>query len=386
MSERKVINKYYPKDYDPSKLKREKKGKGVKKQTKVRLALPMSVQCLNCGNFMGRESKFNARKETVEGEEYLGQSVFRFYFRCSRCFQELTIKTDPKNAEYIAEHGIKANYILHKAAAEQESLETAEKENLELFDKMKALEQKSLSSLADSEINEAIDTVLLLQSRRAQLSTDELHERALHSLDSIVEHEQPLDDDELEELLEMEEAQAARYKAKTQNLTSSLFSFSAPSSSPNAASASQTSSSPSSSATLPSNVIDDDDEDPIALRSRLARQRIETLRQQEWNDASSLQQPTATPTSNQIHPSNQNGLHNILPIPSSSTTAPTAPSAPSSQATLFKAPIRKPIVSPITSSSPTSSSDAPLLVVATSSPANTQGLLGKKYARRDDDE
>ena len=126
MSERKVINKYYPPEYEPDKLKRVKGKKSH--QTKVRMALPMSVQCINCGNFMARETKFNARKETVQGEDYLGMHVFRFYFRCSKCFQELTIKTDPKNSDYVVEHGLKAGYVDHVAANREETRQKEEDE------------------------------------------------------------------------------------------------------------------------------------------------------------------------------------------------------------------------------------------------------------------
>ncbi|CAO3626780.1 unnamed protein product [Mucor hiemalis] len=73
MSERKVLNKYFPPNFDPSLIPRQKKPKDL--QHKVRLMSPFSMPCESCGEYIYKGKKFNARKETVEGETYLNIKI-----------------------------------------------------------------------------------------------------------------------------------------------------------------------------------------------------------------------------------------------------------------------------------------------------------------------
>lgn len=49
-------------------------------------------RCKTCGEYIYKGKKFNARKETVQNEVYLGLPIFRFYIKCTRCLAEITFK------------------------------------------------------------------------------------------------------------------------------------------------------------------------------------------------------------------------------------------------------------------------------------------------------
>lgn len=103
MGERKPSCHYIPPDFDPSKAPRRCKPQNGQHQ--VRFMLPMSVECEACGDYMFQGTKCNCRKELCYNEFYLGINVYRIYLHCKSCYAEITIKTDPKNCDYILEKG-----------------------------------------------------------------------------------------------------------------------------------------------------------------------------------------------------------------------------------------------------------------------------------------
>ena len=108
MGERKVVAHYFPPDFDPANVPKRNANKHDGKadaQTKIRFMLPFTVRCETCGNFLHSGTKFNCRKEDAPEHKYLDVMVYRFYVRCTRCAAEFTLRTDPKNADYVAEKG-----------------------------------------------------------------------------------------------------------------------------------------------------------------------------------------------------------------------------------------------------------------------------------------
>ncbi|KAJ5912719.1 hypothetical protein N7504_001602 [Penicillium tannophilum] len=183
MSERKVLTKYYPPDFDPSAIGRTPKHlrqKGPKVIT-VRLMAPFPMKCTNCGEYIYRGRKFNARKQTLE-EKYLSIPVYRFYIRCTRCSGEITFKTDPKNMDYVCESGAKRNFEAWRDSkdgkyneTEEETLdrlereENTEQEQLER-DKMAELEDKMQDSKREMQIADALDEI---RTRNARIQRNE---------------------------------------------------------------------------------------------------------------------------------------------------------------------------------------------------------------------
>ncbi|CAA7409829.1 unnamed protein product [Spirodela intermedia] len=150
MGERKVLNKYYPPDFDPAKIPRRRQPKN--QQIKVRMMLPMSIRCNTCGTYIYKGTKFNSRKEDAVGETYLGIQVFRFYFKCTRCSAELTFKTDPQNNDYIVESGASRNFEPWR-----EEDEKRKREAEEMGDAMKSLENRAVDSKMDMDILAALE-------------------------------------------------------------------------------------------------------------------------------------------------------------------------------------------------------------------------------------
>ncbi|KAK3327645.1 CWC16 protein [Cercophora scortea] len=179
MSERKVLSKYYPADFDPSLLGRSRKPKetGPRVQT-VRLMAPFSMKCVACGEYMYRGRKFNARKETPQEERYLGIQLYRFYIRCTRCSAEIIFRTDPRNQNYIVEKGAKRNTEPWRRGLEGEldesdearldriEREMGEAEGEEERNAMAELEAKTADAKREMAVADALDEI---RSRNARL-------------------------------------------------------------------------------------------------------------------------------------------------------------------------------------------------------------------------
>ncbi len=208
MAERKVINKvrlcaclcfalaltvpqYYPPDFDPALLPRTKKLKN--KQQTVNMMMPMSVTCTSCGNYIYRGTKFNSMKETVQGEDYLGIRIFRFYMRCPNCSSEFTIRTDPKNADYSVELGCTVStlgcahnvtcFLILVLQRQMEPWKQADDLRDALLEKrvgdeggdaMKELENKTLDSKMEMDILDGLDEIKALNARASSIKVDDI--------------------------------------------------------------------------------------------------------------------------------------------------------------------------------------------------------------------
>ncbi|EFC50795.1 predicted protein [Naegleria gruberi] len=192
MAERKVIQKYYHPEFDPSQIPRRKVA--VTNQVKIRMMLPMTVQCSVCGEFMYQGKKFNSRKETVQGEEYLGLKVFRFYIRCTRCASEVTFKTDPKNSGYVPEHNCVRSFPPKHNGSDEIH------DNNEDEDAMKKLESKTLDSKQELEDLDVLDSIKTIKNLQNKISTDHLLEKLQEEKEQEEQTKEEFTQNELEEI------------------------------------------------------------------------------------------------------------------------------------------------------------------------------------------
>lgn len=171
MAERKVLNKYYPPDYDPSKVPRVKR---KNKQNDVRIMAPFNLKCKTCGNYIANATKFNAKKETVEDETYNSVMIYRFYIKCPRCMATIIFRTNPKEQGYEVEHGATENFMALKMAERQAQEEAEAEEEEEKINPMKHLENRTKASRQQMEASEQIQNLRSIKYRFHNVDLDKV--------------------------------------------------------------------------------------------------------------------------------------------------------------------------------------------------------------------
>jgi len=194
MADRKVLNKYYPPDFDPTKLPRLRLN-AVKTFT-VRIMAPFNMRCDTCGEYIYKGKKFNSKKEDVLDMDYLGLKIFRFFIKCTRCLAEISFRTDPENTDYVCEQGASRNFQAHDFA-EKEEREAAKQEEEDEANPMKALEKRTMESKNEMDVIDALEELKDLNARHANASIDSM-------LDAVNSKKTP------EELADEEAARLAR--------------------------------------------------------------------------------------------------------------------------------------------------------------------------------
>ena len=151
------------------------------------MMLPFSVQCITCGNFMVRGTKFNSKKEDVAGETYLGMKIFRFIMKCSQCNALFGIKTDPQNADYAMEFGASRNFELWRDSRDALAAASEAKEAAEEMDPMRALERRTEESRRQIDNLEALEDLRDMRAAQAArgLGPDALLELRRENRDTL---------------------------------------------------------------------------------------------------------------------------------------------------------------------------------------------------------
>lgn len=184
MGERKVLNKYYPPDFDPAKIPRRKMARD--RQFTVRLMAPFNMRCLHCGEYIYKGKKFNAQKETALNEEYLGLQIFRFYIRCPRCATAITFKTDPKNTDYVCETGATRNFENWRIT-DDTGEEALAQEEFEEQNPMAALENRTKESKQEMDILDALEEIKDANARKYNVDIEAVLQAKEDAKKAIIE-------------------------------------------------------------------------------------------------------------------------------------------------------------------------------------------------------
>lgn len=138
---------------------------------------PFNMRCATCGEYIYKGKKFNARKEDVENDTYLGIRIYRFYIKCTRCLQEISFKTDPQNTDYEIEAGATRNFMALKLALEQEEREEKDLREEEANNPMKLLENRTEQSRNEIELLESLEELKYLNKRQEEIDYDAMLEQ-----------------------------------------------------------------------------------------------------------------------------------------------------------------------------------------------------------------
>jgi len=168
------LNKYYPPDFDPSKIPRfkSKDGKGRNATFVIRLMAPCNMRCTTCGEYIYKGRKFNARKEDVDDMNHLGLRIFRFYIKCTACLSEISFRTDPANTDYVLEAGATRNFEALAKAEKQAELEQKAYQDELATNPMKLLEERTEQSKKEMDQMEALEELQEMNKREARINYD----------------------------------------------------------------------------------------------------------------------------------------------------------------------------------------------------------------------
>ncbi|KAI8873122.1 DUF572-domain-containing protein, partial [Ramicandelaber brevisporus] len=176
MSERKVINKYYGPDFDPSKvpkkkrLSKEQRKAAAEAWNTVRVETPFTLQCLACNEFIPKGRKFNAKKKSVKpnndgdggGDNYLGLTVHYFRIKCSGCSAFIEYRTDAQSRSYVVLSGAKRGLDAFGESEKQQSRELAQA----LLERRQLGEKRKLDERDKDGSKDSVDKITDAERRR----------------------------------------------------------------------------------------------------------------------------------------------------------------------------------------------------------------------------
>ena len=193
MAERKVLNKYYQADFDPTKIPKRERTRS--KQMAIRL-MAENMKCNSCGQYIYRGKKFNSKLGTVEGEDYLGLNIYRAYIKCPGCLSEIAFKTDPNSGGYVIETG--ASPFIANSTESKFMNETEGKVDTYHMD---ILERRAEQSKQETQVVENLEDLKELKSSQAKINPDKLLDALKRDQDEELSRQQDEEDKKIKSWL-----------------------------------------------------------------------------------------------------------------------------------------------------------------------------------------
>uniref|UniRef100_A0A8C9NGK0 Uncharacterized protein n=1 Tax=Serinus canaria TaxID=9135 RepID=A0A8C9NGK0_SERCA len=186
MSERKVLNKYYPPDFDPAKIPKLKLPKD--RQYVVRLMAPFNMSAT------GRDTPLSQSFITLPIKTFFPGSILGF--------PAAPPQTDPENTDYTMEHGATRNFQAEKLLEEEEKRMQKEREEEELNNPMKVLENRTKDSKLEMEVLENLQELKELNQRQANVDFEAMLKQYKELEEEQRRKEQEEDEQEMKAMLE----------------------------------------------------------------------------------------------------------------------------------------------------------------------------------------
>lgn len=171
MADNKLMNRYYPPDFDPSKLLPVKairpRSTAGPKSMSIRMMLPFTMRCDHCGEYLYIATKFNSRCSKA-GTTPLGLNAYRFHGKCKHCSGEFVFRTDPESSDYVLESGGTRSYEAMKDADFAEAEAAKARADAEGVDDSVALENKIYDTAAEMRRIEELGDLRAINKREAK--------------------------------------------------------------------------------------------------------------------------------------------------------------------------------------------------------------------------
>ena len=112
--------------------------------------MPFHVKCIICNKMIAKGVRFNSNRKKCG--RYLGTIIYKFSMSCPYCKNEIIIKTDPKNCEYLLVKGV-VKYLYFREDEKEIKYDDDNNENQYEIEKMFCEKIDKINNIINDEGN-----------------------------------------------------------------------------------------------------------------------------------------------------------------------------------------------------------------------------------------